>query len=116
ANMPRLTAFRPGDRLDALRPFPSRFERQAGCGSATHLDDVNLRLVRRPGFVGRVEGTDYKSSHTSLLSSVVRASHPKRVGDRSLIFSRSLALPNVDGSITCCRQPAAQNQAGMTDG
>ncbi len=89
ANMPHLTGFGPGDRLDALRPLPSGFERQAGCRSTTHLDDVHLSLVRPPGFVGCAEGTNLKSSHTSLLSSSERPI-PNRVGDRSLILSLSL--------------------------
>src|SRR5216684_4400499 len=38
-------------RLDALRPLPARLEREAAHFAAADVDNLDLRLVRRSGFV-----------------------------------------------------------------
>jgi hypothetical protein len=51
ADVPGLAAVGPRDRLDALRPPPPGFQRQAGRLHATQVQHVDPGLVGRPGLV-----------------------------------------------------------------
>jgi hypothetical protein len=55
ADVASLAALGPRYRLDAVRPPPPGLEREASYRGPIHVDDVHLRLVRRPRLIGRLE-------------------------------------------------------------
>src|SRR5262249_41574392 len=69
ADMVHLAALRAGDRLDALRPAPTRLQGHAGSTRPTHADYLDLRLVGAPRLVGRRQVTTSQPGHWTLLLS-----------------------------------------------
>jgi hypothetical protein len=66
----RLAAVGPGDRLDALRPAPSRFERGAHHRAGVEVHDLDRSLLDRSRFVGLVEPLVLQRGHVAFLGAV----------------------------------------------
>src|SRR3954449_2216379 len=82
ADMAGLAALSSGDGLDRFRPAPSRLEcHPCGCRPG-HTHDINLRLVRRPRLVWRIEVPRFHTGHGRLLSSI----------DKTILALSGLAL------------------------
>src|SRR5829696_6053337 len=112
AHVPDLTAVRAYDRLNALRPLPTRRERHAGSGRAPHPDHIDARLVGRARLVRRVEIQRLNTSHTSSLNWGLRVGATLPPWNRAAPQSLSGASPSL---LPCAKSGSARLNRGCTE-